>query len=71
VRPPIHFSPSSQAIAMMPCGPTEILIADDDPAMLRLLAKRLEAEGYQVLRALTMRTGSSERRFSARTDSWR
>jgi two-component system cell cycle response regulator len=31
--------------------PTTILIADDDPAMLRLLSKWLEGEGYQVLRA--------------------
>ncbi|HEY2413961.1 MAG TPA: diguanylate cyclase, partial [Pirellulaceae bacterium] len=31
--------------------PTKILIADDDPAMLRMLAKWLEADGYQVLRA--------------------
>jgi diguanylate cyclase (GGDEF)-like protein len=31
--------------------PTKVLIADDDPAMLRMLAKWLESEGYQVLRA--------------------
>jgi len=30
---------------------TKVLLVDDDPAMLRLLAKWLEAEGYQVLRA--------------------
>src|SRR4051794_17869398 len=39
------------AFANMPSEPTKILIADDDPAMLRLLAKWLEGEGYQVLRA--------------------
>src|SRR5688572_8381475 len=35
----------------MPADPTKVLLVDDDPAMLRLLAKWLEAEGYQVLRA--------------------
>jgi two-component system cell cycle response regulator len=30
---------------------TKVLLVDDDPAMLRLLAKWVEAEGYQVLRA--------------------
>jgi two-component system cell cycle response regulator len=35
----------------MPSQPTKILIADDDPAMLRMLAKWLESEAYQVLRA--------------------
>src|SRR3954447_20279527 len=35
----------------MPNEPTKILIADDDPGLLRLLAKWLEAEGHQVLRA--------------------
>jgi two-component system, cell cycle response regulator len=30
---------------------TKVLLVDDDPAMLRLLAKWLKAEGYQVLRA--------------------
>jgi diguanylate cyclase (GGDEF)-like protein len=29
----------------------KVLLVDDDPAMLRLLAKWLEVEGYQVLRA--------------------
>ena len=32
-------------------GLRKILLVDDDPAMLRLLAKWLEAEGYHVLRA--------------------
>src|SRR4051812_3579090 len=31
--------------------PIKVLIADDDPAMLRMLARWLESEGYQVLRA--------------------
>lgn len=31
--------------------PTQILLVDDDPAMLRLLSKWLEAEGYTVLNA--------------------
>jgi diguanylate cyclase (GGDEF)-like protein len=35
----------------MATDPTKVLIVDDDPAMLRLLAKWLEAEGYFVLRA--------------------
>ncbi|HMC09831.1 MAG TPA: diguanylate cyclase, partial [Pirellulaceae bacterium] len=35
----------------MATEPTKVLLVDDDPAMLRLLAKWLEAEGYQVLRA--------------------
>jgi two-component system cell cycle response regulator len=35
----------------MPTEPTKVLLVDDDPAMLRLLAKWLEAEGFQVLRA--------------------
>lgn len=35
----------------MPTEPTKVLIVDDDPAMLRLLAKWIEAEGFQVLRA--------------------
>jgi two-component system cell cycle response regulator len=35
----------------MATDPTKVLLVDDDPAMLRLLAKWLEAEGYQVLRA--------------------
>lgn len=35
----------------MPAEPTKVLLVDDDPAMLRLLAKWLEAEGYVVLRA--------------------
>jgi diguanylate cyclase (GGDEF)-like protein len=35
----------------MPTEPTKVLLVDDDPAMLRLLAKWLEAEGYEVLRA--------------------
>jgi diguanylate cyclase (GGDEF)-like protein len=35
----------------MPTEATKVLIVDDDPAMVRLLAKWLEAEGYQVLRA--------------------
>ena len=40
----------------MATEPTKVLIVDDDPAMLRLLAKWLEAEGYQVLRAGDGRT---------------
>src|SRR5688572_4181278 len=36
---------------LMPTEPTKVLLVDDDPAMLRLLAKWLEAEGYEVLRA--------------------
>ena len=35
----------------MPTEALKVLLVDDDPAMLRLLAKWLEAEGYQVLRA--------------------
>jgi diguanylate cyclase (GGDEF)-like protein len=35
----------------MSSEPAKILIADDDPAMLRLMGKWLEGEGYQVLRA--------------------
>ena len=35
----------------MPTEPTKVLIVDDDPAMLRLLAKWIEAEGFRVLRA--------------------
>ena len=31
--------------------PAKILLVDDDPAMLRLLAKWLDVEGYSVLRA--------------------
>ncbi len=31
--------------------PAKILLVDDDPAMLRLLAKWLDVEGYEVLRA--------------------
>ena len=46
----------------MPADPTKVLLVDDDPAMLRLLAKWLEAEGYQVLRAGA--TGSILRRSS-------
>jgi diguanylate cyclase (GGDEF)-like protein len=40
----------------MPPEKTKILLVDDDPAMLRLLAKWLEAEGYEVLRASDGRT---------------
>src|SRR5437899_2759689 len=35
----------------MATEPTKVLLVDDDPAMLRLLAKWLEASGYEVLRA--------------------
>jgi len=35
----------------MPAETTKVLLVDDDPAMLRLLAKWLEAEGYVVVRA--------------------
>jgi two-component system, cell cycle response regulator len=35
----------------MPTEPIKVLIVDDDPAMLRLLAKWIEAEGFHVLRA--------------------
>ncbi len=35
----------------MPNEPIKVLLVDDDPAMLRLLAKWLESDGYQVLRA--------------------
>jgi diguanylate cyclase (GGDEF)-like protein len=35
----------------MAVDPTKVLLVDDDSAMLRLLAKWLEAEGYLVLRA--------------------
>jgi two-component system, cell cycle response regulator len=38
-------------VVKMPTDATKVIIVDDDPAMLRLLAKWLEAEGYQVLRA--------------------
>jgi diguanylate cyclase (GGDEF)-like protein len=35
----------------MPNEAIKVLLVDDDPAMLRLLAKWLESEGFQVLRA--------------------
>ena len=35
----------------MPIEKTKILLVDDDPAMLRLLTKWLEADGYAILRA--------------------
>ncbi len=35
----------------MPLESIKVLIVDDDPAMLRLLSKWLESEGFQVLRA--------------------
>jgi two-component system cell cycle response regulator len=35
----------------MPTEKTKILLVDDDPAMLRLLSKWLEPDGYEVLRA--------------------
>src|SRR4051812_12269395 len=35
----------------MATEPTKVLLVDDDPAMLRLLSKWVEAEGYKVLRA--------------------
>lgn len=35
----------------MATEPTKVLIVDDDPAMLRLLSKWIEAEGFKVLRA--------------------
>ncbi len=34
----------------MPTEPIKVLLVDDDPAMLRLLTKWLESDGYQVLR---------------------
>jgi diguanylate cyclase (GGDEF)-like protein len=36
--------------------PTSVLLVDDDPAILRLLAKWLESAGYNVLRASDART---------------
>lgn len=35
----------------MATQPTQVLVVDDDPAMLRLIGKWLEAAGYHVLRA--------------------
>ncbi|MBW8883339.1 MAG: diguanylate cyclase [Planctomycetia bacterium] len=35
----------------MPTEAIKVLLVDDDPAMLRLLSKWLESDGYQVLRA--------------------
>src|SRR5437773_9016484 len=40
----------------MPTEATKVLLVDDDPAMLRLLSKWLESDGYQVLRAADGRT---------------
>ena len=45
----------------MPNEPIKVLLVDDDPAMLRLLAKWLEAEGYQVLRNQTHLLAGRER----------
>jgi diguanylate cyclase (GGDEF)-like protein len=42
----------------MATNPVKVLIVDDDPAMLRLLAKWLEVDGYQVLRASDGRTAT-------------
>src|SRR5262245_36963778 len=47
----VPFLERSFVAAPMQPTPTQILLVDDDPAMLRLLAKWLESDGYEVLRA--------------------
>jgi DNA-binding response OmpR family regulator len=44
-------SESKGARERMPAKKTTILIADDDPQLLRLMARNLQFEGYDVLTA--------------------